>query len=120
MKRALLAIGFVVLTWYFGGPLAAVAGSGLALLRLRGATPRFYWQLAVAALVVAPMSVLVQGLPSRVATPAFGARHWVAHALVGVALASAAFAAFLELPRVRAAHAAADPPAEPETGDRNR
>jgi hypothetical protein len=95
--RLALVAGFVFLSFFFGGLAGAGIGLALVLLRATGARASLFWGLGLSALVAAGLSVLVQGLPSGVATPAFGPHHWVAHLLVGCALASLTMAALIEL-----------------------
>ena len=96
-RRLVLGVGFVFLSFFFGGLAGAGIGLALAFLRMTGARASLFWGLGLSALVAAGLSVLVQGLPSGVATPAFGPHHWVAHLLVGCALASLTMAALIEL-----------------------
>jgi hypothetical protein len=99
--RAVLAIGFVGLAWFFGGQVGALVGIGLIALRLRGLGEGFFWGLGAIAVAASPLLILTQGLPRAVAGPAFAASHWLAHFAVGVALASLALAACLEVARLR-------------------
>jgi hypothetical protein len=102
VKRLLGGALFVVLAWFFGGAVGAVIGLILAVSRVRNPGPNAYWAAGAAALVVAGVAVVVQGLPYGLAGPQFGARHWVATGLVGVGLACVAMASFLEMAGIRA------------------
>ena len=105
-RRLVLGTGFVFLTFFFGGLAGGGIGLVLVLLRVTGARASLFWGLGLSALVAAGLSVLVQGLPSGVATPAFGPHHWVAHLLVGCALASLTMAGLIELVSVAPSEAA--------------
>jgi hypothetical protein len=109
---------FVVAAWFFGGTAGAVVGTALALVRLRTRTGTIFWTVGVGGLVLAALATIVQGLPFGFAGPQFGARHWVAHAAVGVALASLAMAAFIDIGKLRAVSAGRPPSADPDTGRR--
>jgi hypothetical protein len=90
---------FPVVTWLFGGRYGLAVGLVIALvwalLRIRTSA---LWGAAVAAMAAAPVALLWQGLPKTpVAGPGFAASHLAAHALVGVSLSLAAFAAIIEL-----------------------
>jgi len=89
------------LTYFFGGLVGGVLGLALTVLRLRWRNPGFFWGLGVASMTVAALSVPVQGLAPGPATPGFVSLHWVAHLLIGLALASIALGTFLEIARER-------------------
>jgi hypothetical protein len=115
LGRALAGLGFVALTWFFGGLPGLGVGIVLVVLRLRGLGSNLLWPLGVLAIAAAPFAVLVQGLPPGAAGPEFGARHAAATLLVGIGLASLALAAFLEIPTIRRRPASPsdDPEARP-------
>jgi len=98
-RRTATAVSFVFLIWLFGGVGGLVAGLFIVAL---GAGLRlsagFFWGLAVLLMALAPLAILFGGLPKTPAPgPSFGARHMAAHVLVGLSLASAAWAGLSEL-----------------------
>jgi hypothetical protein len=104
-RRLAVAVPFVALTWFFGGPYGALAGVALVALWVAlGPFGRALWALAVLLLVAAPFAILAQGATNGVAAGAdFGGHHMIAHVLVGLALAAAGLAGMAELVSERAA-----------------
>jgi hypothetical protein len=98
-KRPIVGVVFVVVAYLFGNLLGLAVGAILVLVSIIGRleAPRL-WPVAVGLMCLAPFALLAQGLSSApVAGPSFGAKHMLAHALVGMSLATAAWAGLLEL-----------------------
>jgi hypothetical protein len=98
-RRTATVVSFVLLAWLFGGVGGLVAGLVLVALGAGLRLPaRFFWGLAVLLMALAPLAILFGGLPKTPAPgPSFGTRHMTAHVLVGLSLASAAWAGTGEL-----------------------
>ena len=94
---AAFAIVFALLTWFFGGIYGLLAGVvivGAWLgLRLR---PAAYWIASIVLVAAAGLAQIARDLGGAAIGPGYATTHIAAHALVGVGLACAAFAALLE------------------------
>jgi len=97
---------FLVLTYLFGGLYGLIFGAVLVAVAVIGRIPPGrLWPVAIALMGLAPFALLAQGLPSGpVAGPAFGTKHLLAHALVGMSLATCTLAGLLELAGGEAEH----------------
>jgi hypothetical protein len=98
-RRTAMVVIFVFLMWLFGGVGGLVAGLVIVALGAGLRLPMgFFWGLAVLLMAPAPLAILFGGLPKTPAPgPSFGTRHVAAHVLVGLSLASAAWAGSSEL-----------------------
>jgi hypothetical protein len=98
-RRLVTAGIFLALTYFFGGFFGLAFGAVLVLVSVLGRIPPLrLWPVALLFMGLAPFALLAQGLPSGpVAGPAFGTEHLLAHALVGMSLATAAWAGLLEV-----------------------
>jgi hypothetical protein len=110
-RRPIVGAVFIGLTYLFGGLFGLVFGAILVLASIIGQLEAArLWPGAVGLMCLAPLALLAQGLPSApVVGPSFGTKHMLAHAVVGMSLATAAWAGLLELtggavdhPRLRA------------------
>jgi hypothetical protein len=110
-KLPITASVFLALAYLFGDLFGLAFATLLVLVSILGRIePGRLWAAAALLIALAPAALLAQGLPSGpVVGPAFGTRHMLAHALVGMSLATAAWAGLLELtagaparPRLRA------------------
>jgi hypothetical protein len=92
-------IVYLGLAYLFGGRYGLVAGGGIAAAWWFLAPPRWvFWAASVAMLAAAPITLLAEGVPrTPVVGGDFGAAHTGAHVLVGLAMASAGFAALTDL-----------------------
>lgn len=104
--RPVTALIFLALTYLFGGIWGLIFGALLVgVSALRRIPPRALWPLALLFMALAPLALLAQGLPSGpVPGPSFGTEHLLAHALVGMSLATAAWAGLLEFSGGEAEH----------------
>ena len=101
-RRVLLSVAFVAGLFFFLGLLGVLIGIALFFVQWLRPPRSFFWAAACALVLAAMLATLVQGLPSApIVGPDFGARHWMAHALVAAALACAAWAGLLELAETR-------------------
>lgn len=94
-----LSICFPVAVWLVAGIPGLVAGI-VTVGTWWGLRPptRLFWALSVALLALAPVTMILQGLPhTAVVGSAFGADHLIAHHVVTGSLALAAFAGLTEL-----------------------
>jgi hypothetical protein len=94
-----LVAGYAALTFLFGGVAGLVVGglvvAGAMLLRL---PRRLFWIASVVCMAIAPIALIVQGLPGTpIAGPGFGTRHMAAHVLVALSMATAGWAGLSEL-----------------------
>jgi hypothetical protein len=99
VAAAALSVGFPAATWLVGGILGLLTGI-VIVFWWWGLRPRIgvLWALSVVPLAAAPITIIVEGLPhARVVGPGFGAEHLLAHRVVTVSLALAAFAGLVEL-----------------------
>ena len=98
-RQTATVVSFVLLMWMFGGVGGLVAGLVIVALGAGLRLPAgFFWGLAVLLMALAPLAILFGGLPKTPAPgPSFGTRHMAAHALVGLSLASAAWAGASEV-----------------------
>ena len=103
-RRTAMVATFVLLMWLFGGVGGLVAGLVIVALGTGLRLPAgYFWGLAVLLMALAPFAILFGGLPKTPAPgPSFGTRHMTAHVLVGLSLASAAWAGSSELMGVAA------------------
>jgi hypothetical protein len=99
IRLGFVAAGFLAVVFLFGGPYGLLFGAVLvAATLLTRVEVRWLWGLAVLLLAASPFALMAQGLPSGpVVGPGFGTDHMLAHVLVGMSLASAAWAGLLEL-----------------------
>jgi hypothetical protein len=112
MRRLPLAALYFLALWFFLGALGLVISLVIVVVQILHVPRRFLWLTSVVLLAAAPLAILVQGLPkAAVVGGDFGARHWVSHVLVALALAFAALAAILELTGNRSS--------EPQDGERS-
>jgi hypothetical protein len=97
-KSIAASIAFGLAAWFFAGGFGLFVGAGIVIIWWAFAPPRaVLWALAAGSLAAAPIALVLQGLPrTPVAGSRFGVQHLLAHRLVQVALASAAFAAIIE------------------------
>ncbi|HEY3208699.1 MAG TPA: hypothetical protein VGL18_02745 [Actinomycetota bacterium] len=94
-----LSAGFPAATWLVGGMVGLITGLVIVVLWW-GMAPRLWviWALSVVLLAIAPITVVLQGLPqTSVVGSGFGAEHLLAHRVVSVSLELAAFAGLVEL-----------------------
>ncbi|TMK85939.1 MAG: hypothetical protein E6G44_05425 [Actinobacteria bacterium] len=89
-RRAMVGVVYLALLWFFGGKYGAAVGIAVLAADLAGVPRRAIW--------IASMAFLAQGVPrSPVVGSNFGTDHLVAHVLVGIGLAAAAYAGLREL-----------------------
>jgi hypothetical protein len=93
-----VSIAFVLAAWFFAGWFGLLVAAGIVAVWWAFAPPRaVLWTLAAGSLAAAPIALVLQGLPrTPVAGSRFGIQHMLAHRLVQLALASAAFAAAVD------------------------
>jgi hypothetical protein len=98
-RRVILAsIAYLGMMWVFGGRWGLAAGVAVVMARWLGLPRQGLWALSVTLLIGAPIALIAQGLPGTPVVGAqFGTDHLVAHILVGLALALAAFALLSEM-----------------------
>lgn len=102
-RSVALAVGFLLLTWFFMGTFGLVVG-GLVIGSwwLIGLSRTALWAASVVLLTAGMLILLGGNLPSsRVVGAQFGLDHLLAHRVVGAALAMAVFAALNELTGLR-------------------
>ncbi len=98
-RATILTVVFPAATWVFGGWSGLAIGALILAAWWVLAVPRSaFWALAVILMAAAPFALMFQGLPSSAVIGAgFGAKHLIAHTLVGASLALAAFAGTAEI-----------------------
>jgi len=97
-RRAMVGVVYLALLWFFGGKYGAAVGIAVLAADLAGVPRRAIWIASMAFLAAAPFALLAQGVPrSPVVGSNFGTDHLVAHVLVGIGLAAAAYAGLREL-----------------------
>jgi len=103
--RIALVVAYVALTWFFGGRNGLIAGVVICAAWWFGLPRPFLWAASVGLLAAAPVALMAQGLPPASGVdPTFATSHLVAHVLVGLAMATAGFAALTEIMEGLAAH----------------
>lgn len=102
-RNVAVAVGFLVLTWFFLGRYGLVVGAlVIGSWWLIGFSRMALWAAAVVLLAAGMLILLAGNLPSsRVVGAQFGVDHLLAHRVVGAALAMAVFAALNELAGLR-------------------
>jgi hypothetical protein len=105
-KRPSAMALFLALTYLFGGLYGLIFGAILVAAAVIGRIPPVrLWPVAIVLMGMVPFALLAQGLPSGlVVGPAFGTEHLLAHALVGMSLATCTLAGLLELAGGEAEH----------------
>ncbi len=106
-KAVALSLAFPAAVWFFGGDFGLIIGLVIVIAWWTLAPGRrIVWGAAVACMALAPVALVVQGLPGTpVVGSLFGVQHMAAHRLVQTSVAIAVFAALAELLGVRASPA---------------
>ncbi|HXJ66825.1 MAG TPA: alkaline phosphatase family protein, partial [Actinomycetota bacterium] len=94
------AIGFVFLTYFFGGVIGGLVGLALIIAWWRGVSAAALWVVGLGLLALAPFVVLASGVPASV-VPTFGQHTFGGHVLVGMGLACILLGTFRQLPTAR-------------------
>ncbi len=99
VRRWPLVVGYPILTFLAGGKFGLLVGLLVVVPSWFFTLSRkAFWIASLACLAAAPFALILQGLPATpVPGPGFGTRHLLAHALVGLAMALAAWAALRDL-----------------------